>query len=108
MFEMVENILPGGYEIKRHHSPDFLGQQHVDGAIYKNKILICGMEYDGIQHFEPVKFWGGKEGFIRYKKRDRKKNKKFKDNNVPLIRFSYKEEITKELIMEKLVKVGVF
>ena len=107
LLDGVEEILPGKYVLKRHHYTYFLGQQHVDGAIFKNNVMICGIEYDGKQHFELIECWGGKEGLRESKKRDKKKNKKFRDNNIPLIRFSYKEVITKELIMKKLKKAGI-
>jgi len=107
LLDMIENILPEVYGLKRHYSPDFLGRQHVDGAICKNGLLICGIEYDGMQHFEPIKAWGGEKKLKENKKSDRKKNKKFKDNNIPLIRFSYDEEITKELVLKRLKEAKI-
>lgn len=40
------------------------GRLPFDFAVYDNqKNLVCLLEYDGIQHFEPVEFWGGTLGF---------------------------------------------
>jgi len=104
---LAENILGSGYEIKRHCRLDFLGRQHVDGAVYKDgKLLFC-VEYDGIQHFKPIEFWGGVDGLKKYKMLDRKKNKIFKKENIPLIRFSYKDVITEELVVEKLKELKI-
>lgn len=67
-----------------------------DFAIFKNKELLVLIEYDGIQHFEPITFGGislekAKEKLKENKKRDKIKTKYCKDNNIPLIRISYKE-----------------
>ena len=51
-----------------------------------NKYLI---EFDGVQHFEPVDYFGGEIGFIKAKERDNYKNQWCKQNNIPLIRIPY-------------------
>jgi len=107
LFDGILEILANNFIIKRHYRPDFLGSQHVDMAIFKNDRLLFCVEYDGEQHFEPIPVFGGTEGLKKRKTLDKKKNKKFKDNDIPLIRFSCKEEITKESINEKLKKAGV-
>ena len=47
------------------------------------------VEYDGIQHYKPVKQFGGEKGFIKTQKRDAKKEKKSKLNEIILIRVPY-------------------
>jgi len=59
------------------------------------------IEFDGIQHFQPVDFFGGKEGFIQTKERDIYKNNYCKDNNIKLIRISYKDIKKINNILEK-------
>lgn len=54
---------------------------------YKN---LC-IEYDGIQHFEPVEPFGGVEEFERIKIRDRIKNDWCLVNDIKLIRFRYNQ-----------------
>jgi len=61
-----------------------------------------GIEYQGLQHFQPVDFFGGKEAFEKTKKRDKKKAEICKKNNVKLIYFKHGEIITRELIIRKL------
>ena len=51
------------------------------------------IEYDGIQHFEPVEFLGGDEEFEKNKQRDLLKTEYCLKNNIKLIRISYKENI---------------
>lgn len=75
-----------------------------DIAVMKNGIVVCLIEYDGKQHFEPVKYFGGQKIFERTQQYDQIKNEYAKSHNIPLIRFNYLntlEEIatkTKEFI----------
>lgn len=57
-----------------------------DGYFPQYNILI---EYDGIQHFEIVKHFGGFDGFIDRKIRDTIKNIYCKNNNIELLRIPY-------------------
>lgn len=62
------------------------------------------IEYDGAQHFKPVDFFGGEEGFKRRQINDGIKNEYCKNNNINLIRIPYtmsKEEIN-EIILNIL------
>ena len=47
------------------------------------------VEYDGKQHFEPIEFFGGAEGFELRKRHDEIKDKYCQDNNIQLIRIPY-------------------
>jgi len=65
-----------------------------DFYLPEHKILI---EYDGIQHSRPIKFFGGNDRFIKQKKYDRKKidyviNNGFKLLKLSHITFPYLEE----------------
>ena len=57
------------------------------------------IEYDGRQHFEPIKCWGGIDKFNNLKRRDKIKNKYAKDNSIDLLRISFtdKDNINKIL-----------
>jgi very-short-patch-repair endonuclease len=55
------------------------------------------IEYDGIQHFEPVSVFGGKEEFEKTKIRDKIKNEYCFKNNIRLFRISYLDDINIEL-----------
>lgn len=52
-----------------------------------NKFIL--VEYDGKQHFEPIDFFGGVEGFELRKKHDEIKNKYCHDNKIQLVRIPY-------------------
>ena len=52
---------------------------------------IC-IEYDGIQHFEPIKQFGGLKGYTITQKHDKIKNNYCSDNGIKLIRIPYWEK----------------
>ena len=81
-------------EVIHHGKPKWLGRQHVDIWFPKYKI---GIEYQGLQHDQPVEFFGGEESFIKGQQRDLKKKKLFKENNSILI------EVRKEYNIEDVV-----
>ena len=75
---------------------------YFDIFIPKNNVFI---EYDGEQHFIPIKKWGGEENLKGIKERDQIKNKFCFDRNIKLFRISYKdviEEKVKEIISSHL------
>jgi len=67
--------------VLQHGKPQWLGRQHFDIWMPNWKIAI---EYQGIQHFEPVEFFGGEEGFKKTVERDKKKMNLSKRHGVKL------------------------
>jgi very-short-patch-repair endonuclease len=55
------------------------------------------IEYDGKQHFEPVNYFGGLEGFLKTQERDKIKTEYCLENNIRIIRIAYFEEVEKIL-----------
>lgn len=49
------------------------------------------IEFDGKQHFQPVEWFGGEQGFINTQNRDKRKNEYCKTHNIPLLRIRYDE-----------------
>ena len=47
------------------------------------------IEFDGIQHFEPIEYFGGEKEFQKRQKHDQIKNEYCKKNNISLIRIPY-------------------
>ena len=101
-------------EIVRHKKFEWLGKQHLDGCAYIGEKLLFAFEYDGEQHFKPVRFGNisqerAEDEFKKCINRDIKKNKLCKKNNVKLVRFSYKDKvkniISDDIIIEKINKV---
>lgn len=80
LFYSIKSFL-NNTEVLMHYSPEWLGRQHLDIYIPKLKLAF---EYQGIQHTEPVEFFGGKKSFIKTKKRDKLKKMKCEKNNIRL------------------------
>lgn len=71
---------------------------------YIPKYNIC-VEYDGLQHYEPIEFFGGTKGFDELKKRDKIKTQYCIDNNIKLIRIPYTEFDNIEEVLKKELKL---
>ena len=55
------------------------------------------LEYDGEQHFKPLKFFGGKKKFDYRHRNDLIKNKFCKEAGIKLIRIKYNEKLDERL-----------
>jgi hypothetical protein len=98
LYYIVKKLYPN-YTIKRHYRPNFLDGLELDVYIEDLKI---GIEYQGIQHYKPVKHWGGKEALERVKARDRKKAELCKLNVVTLIFFEHTEGLNDEIVLDRV------
>lgn len=89
------------YCITRYEYPDavyqyhtsWLGLQSLDVFIPS---LSVGIEYQGLQHYEPVAIFGGEDKFIETLERDERKRRLCKENGVKLIYWKYDEPINSE------------
>lgn len=63
---------------------------------YLPEYNMC-IEYDGEQHFRPVDFFGGEEGFINRQRNDMIKTQYCKDNNIYLCRIRYDQNVKQKL-----------
>lgn len=81
-------------------------QLRFDFAIFNEDGTIkCLIEYDGIQHFKPINFWGNEYShtqirFETLQRYDNRKNNYCKDNGILLIRIPYTEFDNIENILE--------
>lgn len=66
---------------------------------YENHLLI---EFDGIQHFEPIDVFGGEKGLQETEKRDKIKDEYCRDNGIRLLRIPY--NFTDEEIYDSILK----
>jgi hypothetical protein len=60
-------------------------------AYFENDGKKYCVEYDGIQHFKAIPYYGGEEGLYELKKRDRLKDEYCKRNGIKMIRIPYTE-----------------
>jgi very-short-patch-repair endonuclease/Zn finger protein HypA/HybF involved in hydrogenase expression len=91
----------------------FIREKSFENCTYKKKlqfdfflhaINVC-IEYDGIQHFEPVKHFGGQHRFNDLKIKDEIKSKYCNDNGIKLIRIPYTEFKNIEIILKNELKL---
>lgn len=98
----------GELEIKKFleiNNINFIPQYGFKKCKYKSKLLfdfylpdfnLC-IEYNGIQHYKPVAFFGGSNKLKLQKKRDEQKQKFCKTNLINLLIIKYNENINKTL-----------
>lgn len=75
-----------------------------DFYIPKYRLLI---EFDGQQHFEPMKFFGGVEAFDRLRENDRIKNEYCEENYIDLLRIKYDQVEMIPEILERCLGVSI-
>lgn len=94
----VREFLPG-VEVIAHGQPKWLGRQHLDIWIPAHGV---GIEYHGLQHFQPVEFFGGDEAFQQVQERDSRKRELCENNGVRLVEIAYDQDID-DLTLRQLV-----
>lgn len=98
LYYIVEKLYPD-LTVKRHFRPKCLQGLELDVFIEE---LNVGIEYQGIQHFQPIKHWGGEESLEKLKKRDKLKQQLCKKNNIHLIYFNYYEELSEDFVKTRI------
>ena len=93
------------------NSINYIKQYKFKDCKYKNPLLFdfylpklntC-IEYDGLQHFEPIEFFGGDTSFKLQKIKDNIKNEYCEKNDIRLLRIRYNEIIEEKLnFLQKL------
>lgn len=104
LYNIIQDIYKNCKIYNNFKSFNWLGKQEIDILVINNNFSLA-IEYDGRQHYEPVKAFGGEKGFEECKIRDQKKNEKIKlhpEDVKYFIRISYKESLTKENILRIL------
>jgi len=74
----------------------------VDFYIQESNVII---EYNGIQHYEPIGRFGGKESFIQQQERDMALRQYCKEHKMKLIEIPYTEYNNIETILKKELKI---
>lgn len=120
LFHIIKNIFPKN-EVKLHQTFDWLynnktkGQQHIDIVVFdKENFPIVFVEYDGEQHFKPVRFGSiSKEDSVKkfesQKLLDERKDKLINEfmPDVKFVRFNYFEPMSEQHIRHRIGKVGL-
>lgn len=82
VFNVINKHFGRATTIVQHGSPAGLGRQHLDVWIPEWKI---GVEYQGVQHDQPVDFFGGEDAWQRTLERDARKRVLCSELGITLI-----------------------
>ena len=94
--------------IEQYRFNDCKNQQTLPFDFYLSNYNCC-IEYDGEEHFHPIKHFGGEQKFNHRKENDNIKDQYCKDNNIKLIRIPYTDynELNKEYLLSLLKENNV-
>ena len=97
--------------IYNYHNPKILGRLSIDVFIPS---INVGIEFQGGQHFKPVKWFGGEKTYMKIIERDSKKYNICKENNIKLFYYTeykipnnfnlYKIYTNKEILLSEINK----
>lgn len=74
--------------VRQKTFPDCKDESHLRFDFYLPSARTC-IEFDGIQHFQPLKCFGGHVSYFKLKNRDKIKNDYCEDNYINLVRIRY-------------------
>ncbi len=100
LFHIVRRLHPE-CEVIHHYRGDFLGRLELDVFVPDRKL---GLEYQGIQHFEPVKHWGGQDALEQLQARDEQKANRCRKAGVVLVHIDYDEPLSEEHVADRIKK----
>lgn len=98
LFHLVSNVFSLCI-IERNIRPDWLENLELDIFLPEKKIAF---EYQGQQHFYPIKAWGGDKAFENMQKRDERKRQLCSQLGITLIEINYTEPLTLDYLSEKI------
>ena len=96
LFHAVRRLYP---DTLYQYRPDWLGRQSLDLYIPS---LRTAIEYQGIQHYLPVEFFGGEEALSQRRDLDRVKKDLCTANSVQLIEWPYSVDPTEKNVKDML------
>ena len=96
LFHAVRGFYP---DTLYQYRPDWLGRQSLDLYIPS---LSTAIEYQGVQHYLPVEFFGGEEALSQRRDLDRVKKELCEANSVRLIEWPYSVDPTDKNVRKML------
>ncbi|CAM4500325.1 MAG: hypothetical protein LEGION0403_FIIPPAGN_01786 [Legionella sp.] len=100
LFRILEAEFPQT-NVLQHGSPQWLGRQHFDIWFPDWKIAV---EYHGVQHFQPVDFFGGDAAFEKNVERDQRKLNLARRHGVTLFVVTVEDDIS--TLIKKIRKIS--
>jgi hypothetical protein len=99
--ELITRFFPDSY---REYRAPWLGDQRLD--VYVPSIKVA-FEYQGEQHFKPIKYFGGQNAFQETKNRDERKATACAKAGVKLIYWKFSEAVSESVLVLKLKQNGI-
>lgn len=84
---------------RQYYNKEFFGKKTLDIFLPEYKIAI---EYQGEQHFKPIKMFGGYNGFLNLSRRDIEKYKECKNNGIKLFYFTFDKKTIPDNYIDKI------
>lgn len=100
LFHELRTCFPSE-KIYQHGRPSWLGRQHFDIWFPDRRVAV---EYHGIQHFEPIDFFGGENGLRLTQDRDERKVGLAKKHKVKLLVVRYNDSYTLDDLTDFITK----
>jgi len=102
LYENIKIIFNNKVKLYREYSSSILEKLRLD-IYFEIGNSKYGIEYQGIQHYKSVDFFGGEKSFRKRKQLDSLKKRRCKKSNIKLIEFRYDESISINSIIKKLI-----
>jgi hypothetical protein len=98
LYQIVCRLFPGE-QVLRHHRPEWLEGLELDVYLPDRRLAF---EYQGQQHFHPIKAWGGEKALQALRERDARKAQICREAGVHLVTVDYTEPLTDSHIKERV------
>jgi hypothetical protein len=109
--ELIAKLLKQkGISFKQEWKPDGLkhkNQLSIDFVIMFKENMIAAIEFQGIQHYKAVNFFGGEEALAENQIRDQIKRDWCRENNIPLLEVHYEWKEIEEELDKFLSRLGI-
>ena len=89
LYETLKKNFPNTEIIYQYKNKKIYGRKSID--IFFPSLSV-GVEYQGAQHFKPIKIWGGEKNFKQIAKRDLLKWEESVNNDIKLYYFTYNQK----------------
>ena len=101
---LIENNINYIFQCDKNTLPFLNGKNNISMSLdFYLPDLNIAIECQGIQHFQPIEYFGGEKAYNNQVERDFIKSKLCQENNIKLIYINYFDK--KEIITEKINKI---
>jgi hypothetical protein len=101
-YQIICRVFPGE-QVIRHCRPEWLEGLELDVFLPGLKLAF---EYQGQQHFHPIKAWGGEQALLELQARDARKVQICRQADVRLVTVAYTEPLTDEHIRDRVTGIA--